>query len=275
MSTGGPSTGGSVLRARSRVLKHELRAALAPRLRGPKDRLQRWVAPGLSEEMNSSSPTLLIAFGGMRGNIGMPPFEFFSMTRDLSVKRMFVRDLHQAWYHRGTRRHGTTLLGLSNSLRDLLEQREVERLVVVGNSAGGYAALAFGTLLGADAVLAFAPQTVLEPDVLAAMGDRRWNAYLDPLVASGHLDPRFSDLRAALPQARIADTRYEVFFDHALRTDRLHAERLAGVDGVRLYRFADSGHYLVRALRESGALEHVLARALGGGVRETRTPSAA
>jgi pimeloyl-ACP methyl ester carboxylesterase len=255
-------TEGAALRRPLRRLKNELRGAFAGHLRGPRYRIQGWFVAPIITEMQSSSRTLLIAFGGMRGRIGMPVFEFFSMTRELPVKRMFVRDLRLAWYHRGVRRHGSTLPELANSLHELIAQHEVERLVAIGNSAGGYAALAFGTLLGADRVLAFAPQTVLEPSVLAEWGDHRWNEYLDPLVAAGKLDPRWSDLRVALPRARVADTRYDIYFDNTLRRDRVHAEHLEDLDGVRLYRFGHGRHRLVGALRDVGALDRIVRRAV-------------
>ena len=55
----------------------------------------------MSVDMSDASSTLLIAFGGLRGRIGMPPFEFLRLTGEIPVKRVFVRDLRQAWYHEG------------------------------------------------------------------------------------------------------------------------------------------------------------------------------
>ncbi len=216
----------------------------------------------LSADMAVDSRTLLLAFGGMVGRIGIPPFEFFSLTADLPVKRLFVRDLRQAWYHRGVPDHGSTLTGLADSLRGLLRRHEVQRLVVAGNSAGGYAALLFGTLLGANAVLCFAPQTVLDLDVLAGMDDHRWDDRLREHTAAGVMDARFTDLRPVIGAARRGDTRYGIYFDDSLRADRLHAERLACLPGVQLYRFGHGAHNVARALREAGALERVLQGAL-------------
>jgi pimeloyl-ACP methyl ester carboxylesterase len=216
----------------------------------------------LSLDMDAESRTLLLAFGGMKGSIGIPPFEFLSLTGEIPVKRLFVRDLRQAWYHRGVPGHGETVTAVADSLAELLAQHEVERLVVTGNSAGGYAALLFGALLGADAVLCFAPQTILDPDVLARIGDHRWDVHLLPLVASDGLDRRYADLGAVLPELAKRDTVYKVFFDETLGQDRAHAERLLDVPGVRLYRFGAGGHHLVRSLRDSGALARLLQQAL-------------
>jgi hypothetical protein len=218
--------------------------------------------PPYTADMSSESRTLLVAFGGLQGELGMPVFEFFKSTSDLAVKRLFVRDLRQAWYHQGLAGDDATLIDAADALRELIGRTEVERLVTVGNSAGGYAALVFGTLLGAETALAFSPQTVLDLETWAAWEDFRWEKQLRPLVETGVLDGNWTDLRSALPDARHADTRYEIFFDETHRLDRLHAERLADVEGTRLYRFGRGGHMLSLGLRRSGGLDRLLRRAL-------------
>jgi hypothetical protein len=230
------------------------------RLRYPKPVSEADVS--FSLDMDSDVRTLLLAFGGLNRQIGMPPFEFFALTGDIPVKRLFVRDPRQAWYHRGMPQHGATLMSVADSLRELIARQDVDRLVVAGNSAGGYAALLFGTLLGAETVLSFAPQTVIDLDVLAAMGDHRWDDNLRPLARTGALDSQWTDLRSALPGARCADTGCHIYFDDTTALERSHAERLVGMKGVRLYRFGGGDHDLVRALRANGALERILRRAL-------------
>jgi hypothetical protein len=223
----------------------------------------------MSLDMESDSRALLVTFGGMRSLVGIPSFEFVRLTGEIPVKRLFVRDPRQSWYHRGMPKHGRSLASVAEAVGDLLARHEVERLVMTGNSAGGYAALVFGTLLGADVVFAFAPQTVLDPRLLAEMNDHRWDDLLAPLIKKGALEERWSDLGLALPEARRTDTRYNIYFDEHIRGDRLHAERLRDVEGARLYRFGRGGHDLVRALRDCGALERMLRSALGAPERAT------
>jgi hypothetical protein len=214
-------------------------------------------------DMDSDSRALLVTFGGMRSLVGIPSFEFVRLTGEIPVKRLFVRDPRQSWYHRGMPKHGRSLESVSQAVGELIARHEVQRLVMAGNSAGGYGALVFGTLLGADVVFAFAPQTVLDPRLLAEMGDHRWDDLLAPLIRKGALEARWSDLGVALPEARHTDTRYNIYFDERIPGDRLHAERLRDVEGARLFRFGRGGHDLVRALRDCGALERMLRAALG------------
>jgi pimeloyl-ACP methyl ester carboxylesterase len=254
---GRPITMERIVRAlarRARVLRRRFRRSFRRGVENPD-------VP-LSLDMGSDSRTLLIAFGGMRGELGIPPFEFFKATGEFPIKRLFVRDLSQAWYHRGIPGGGSTIPEMADSLQALIAQHEVERLVVAGTSAGGYAALVFGSLLGADRAICFAPQTVLELPALAAMNDHRWDRQVEELLANGGLDPRWTDLRDALPGARCTDTRYELHYDPSFAPDRAHCEHLAGLDGVELRPRAGGGHNIARDMREAGELERLLRSAL-------------
>jgi pimeloyl-ACP methyl ester carboxylesterase len=236
-----------------------------PRIRFGGDRFRRGLedpqAP-LSSDLDADSRTLLLAFGGMAGELHMPPFEFFSLTGEMPVKRLFVRDLRRAWYHRGVPRHGESIAAVADSLGELVAAQPVQRLVVVGSSAGGYAALLFGALLGADTVLSFGPQTTLDRGQLAAIGDRRWDERLGELRAAGEFDPEWADLRRVLPEARRAETACEIHYDEEFALDRAHAEHLGDLPGLSLHPFPGGEHRVARAMRDSGDLERALARAL-------------
>ena len=218
------------------------------------------VAVSLDTEIDSR--TLLLTFGGMKSTAGLVAFEFVALTADMPVKKMFVRDPRQSWYHRGMPSHGNNLESIAELLQKIVAEQDVDRLVTVGSSAGGYAALAFGALLGADRVLAFGPQTTLDREVLSAMNDHRWDYLLDPLWAKGALEESWVDLNTALPRALDGNTRCGVFFDETVPGDSQHGELLAGIDGVRLYRFGRGGHTLSRHLRDCGALDRLLRQAL-------------
>ena len=224
--------------------------------------LEDYSAP-ISSDLASRSSTLLLAFGGMKGKLDIPPFEFFSLTEGMPVKRVFVRDLRQAWYHRGVPRHGGTITAVAADLERLIERQGVDRLVIAGTSAGGYAALLFGTLLGAETVLSFGPQTVIDLGALEEIGDHRWDERLLPLTAAGALQEDWTDLRTALPgKARVA-TRHQIYFDASFPLDRLHAERLADVEGVALHGVEGGDHRVAQKMRQTGQLQAVLREALG------------
>jgi hypothetical protein len=206
---------------------------------------------------DADSEVLLVAFGGLDRQIGIPRFEFMRLTGETPVKKLFVRDPCQAWYHRGLPGYSETLEQTAAALAE--RTRGAGRLVVTGNSAGGYAALLFGSLLDADAVICFAPQTTLELEALHALGDSRWDDHLRPLFDAGAMDRRWLDLRA-LP----ANPRAHVYFDEDLEVDRLHAQRIEHLATLHAERGVGD-HNLVKVMRDRGELAEVLGAALQTG----------
>jgi hypothetical protein len=217
------------------------------------------------ERDDFASDTLLLILSGMNTDVteddGKPAgmgFEFHRLAKRMPVKRMFVRDPYHAWYQRGLPGTEESFDGALELVRREVLSARARRLVVVGNSAGGYAALIFGTMLRADVVLSFSPQTTLDLEAQLRIGDKRWEDRLRPLLAHGLVAEQWADAGQVL-RRETDGTAYRVFVDDSFDLDRWHANRVAGLEGVRLYRFGDrGGHRLVRNLRDSGALEVVL-----------------
>lgn len=234
----------------------------------------------LAEDFEPAAPVLLVAFGGLKGApMGLPPFEFQSLSRAFPVKRMFLRDPAQAWYLRGLPGVAPDLDGVARHLRARVAASGARRVVATGNSMGAWAALLFGALLDVDAVLAFAPQTFLGPVRRWLHRDGRWSgqvreAQRSPTRRPGHLDLRGLLRRLAAdhgPPRGAAQVHYGL--DEPL--DALHARRLAGLPGITLQGHATGGHALVRHLRDSGRLLALLGAALELPARpEDGTPAA-
>ena len=148
----------------------------------------------------------------------------------------------------------------------MLEKRRVERTVCCGVSAGGYAALVMGTLLPADVVLAFSPQTMLDPEQSSAGEMSAGSSRSRMLAQTGSLDNRWTDLGTSLRDrpGPASAGRYQVYFDETHVADRRHAERLVGVPNLRSHWFGGGGHVLVKSLREANALGRIIRQALTG-----------
>ena len=166
--------------------------------------------------MTGDSRTLLLAFGGMVGRIGIPPFEFFSLTGEMPVKRLFVRDLRQAWYHRGIPGHGASLPEVADSLRAMIARRTS---TVSSSPAPRRAATRRSCSAPCSAPTpcsASRRRPCSTSTSWPRMDDHRWDDRLGRQSAGGDVDTRFTDLRRVLPRARRADTRYRIYFADAL-----------------------------------------------------------
>lgn len=212
-------------------------------------------AAPVSLALVDSSPTILIAFGGIIGALGIPPFEFFNLTKGFDTSRAYVRDLQQSWYHAGLGGVSTDVPTTAAYLSRLVQLAGATRVVLVGNSMGGYAALLFGALLGADEVHAFSPQTFIDPLNRARHGDKRWSAQLARVQAAASLP--YLDL-VPLLRDRAGAGAITVHYSPADALDEVHAERLATVPRVTVRAYADGGHNVIKHLRQSGALEVIV-----------------
>jgi hypothetical protein len=214
---------------------------------------------GLVVDLAPDSDTLLVAFGGLAGHIGMPPFEFFRVSGQLGVKRAFVRDTARAWYHHGVAGVGGSIDEVARKLGRLLVTIDASRSVFVGASAGGYAAMLFGRLLQPDEVLAFSPQSLIDVARLEAAGDTRYSRWLRRADRTRGLDGRWIDLAARLAEDPVPPgTTMQVHYCDRFALDAFHAERFGGIPGVSLHAHMHGKHGLIRSLRDSGELTDLL-----------------
>jgi hypothetical protein len=110
----------------------------------------------------NKSDTLIVSFGGMGRKFGgIMPFEFLNfLTKHFNnIDKHFYTDIHGEWYHKG-------IDGISTSIDEtvIYLKRYIykyKNVIFLGVSAGGYAAILFGSLLNVNKVLAFVPQTKL------------------------------------------------------------------------------------------------------------------
>ena len=121
----------------------------------------------ISEEylIDTGCPSLIVSFGGYDQGVGcIRPFEFlrFLQKRFPNSDKYFVKDTYCSCYHKG-------IGGISTNINETKEyiQEKIKgysKVLFLGISGGGYAAILFGSLLGVNYVLAFIPQTILRKD---------------------------------------------------------------------------------------------------------------
>lgn len=111
---------------------------------------------------NPNADTIVVSFAGHGLKFGgVPRIEFkqFISSNFPHVDALYLVDVNCKCYHYGIK-------GVSTSVEDTTEYiasiiNPYKRKVFIGVSAGGYAAMLFGSLLNVDNVLAFLPQTLL------------------------------------------------------------------------------------------------------------------
>jgi hypothetical protein len=197
---------------------------------------------------------LFLSFGGVRMGSGMPPFEFTASLSSRGVPGYFIKDFRQSWYHKGLLGISQDITGTHAYLQDLVARQGCERLVTLGSSAGGYAAILFGALLNADRVAAFAPQAEVTRDVVkqyAAYDSPPPAQFLDKKTSVPSL-PEFLRTRPSLPEIRI-------YYAAESRMDVEDAEKFAEFDGIELIPAPDTANHSIAAeLKRRGQLGGIL-----------------
>jgi len=212
-------------------------------------------------DMEADSSTLLVLFGGIAGGVSMPVFEFFRLTSGFPAKKAFLRDPRRGWYQLGIPGVGNSAVDVRTFLTRAIERAGAERVVMAGASAGGFAALLFGTWCGVDEVIAFSPQTFVDAENRRLAGDARWPDQIDALHQATNGREATFDLLDILPTAS-GETRYQIHVSPDDPLDLFHARRIAGRGGVEIFEHERGGHRLVKTLRDRGLLQPMLLEAL-------------
>ncbi len=228
------------------------------------------IVPSIDTDFTSSSKTLLIAFGSMRLNHKVPPFEFVSAFKEMPAQKLFVRDPHQFWYQRGLPGISGSLKGTGAHLQNLVAQLGVDKVVTFGGSMGGYAALYFGWYLQANEVHAFSPKTFLAPLMRLIHGDirhpgRHKSHPLNRKIMQLQRDPQVEnsslDLKRVLENAN-QKTKYFIYFNQRHRVDRVQCKRLKDMPGIELRHHDQGGHRILIDMKRSGQLEEIIRSSL-------------
>ena len=220
-------------------------------------------AVGTQVENAAASGTTFVLFGGIAQGFAIPPFEFRRMMAEVPATKIYVRDVAQGWYQHAVQGRQADTRRLFQGLPDVDRRLAGQRLVFIGNSMGGFAALMFGALLRADRVIAFTPQTFVDPLRKLRHNDRRWWRQMLPMYARHGLMRWSYDLRNPLA-ASARPAKATVYYGTALALDRQHAERIGDSPGVTLAPIEGEGHDAVKHLRDKGALHSLLLEAAGG-----------
>jgi hypothetical protein len=215
---------------------------------------------GIVNNREPGSPEVFVTFGGNIGALGNLPDDVGRHPALFAGKTVHVRDYARACYQLGVVGAGDDVDSVAERLRAVCSGGR--RVVMLGTGTGGYGALLFGALLGAE-VHAFAAPSFIDPELREIHGDRRW---ADAIAAlDGRLDRRYADL---LPVLADSDGRFHVYYADGFPLGALHSERLREVPRVTLHAFRYERADLVPALRACGWMDSFV-RALGAGTTVT------
>ncbi|MCB0640661.1 MAG: hypothetical protein KDC44_03440 [Phaeodactylibacter sp.] len=216
---------------------------------------------GVSSDLQGRS-NLLISFGGGKGGLGVPVFEFYKSIAHLNCDKIFLRDFRQAYYQKGVDEDIDHIESLIDYLKKVVEAGNYKKIICIGNSMGGYAAMLFGCIINADRVISFVLQTLIDLPNLIRHSDYRAITGAFRIYFYRNNRPEYYDLRKYLLNLDSYKTQMKLFFCPSYTIDKIHCERMLVCDGVELVEVDEGGHDLVKVLKKRGALKTVLEEAV-------------
>jgi len=181
----------------------------------------------LFEDYSSDSRTLIICF---TSKVAINKFEwvnlFSSKYNHFKCKMLYVRDIKNSWWqttYSGIEGHGPK--PLAKFLNEKIAELDIDRVITMGLSMGGYGAILFGCLLNVDTVFAFSPQTVLNEA-------RYKKSKLHKKFKGLNIDKPFTDLKNVLSDNDNTKTVYHLFYGDKNLHDPQHAKRISNIENV-------------------------------------------
>lgn len=112
-------------------------------------------------------------------------YEWYGSRIEKGAKHIFIRDIQKQWYLQGINNELNTIDKIISFLRS---ETEGYKIIMLGSSAGGYAAVLIGSILNADKILTFNGQFQLldlletsseavDPIVFRRQNDSDYNKY--------------------------------------------------------------------------------------------------
>ncbi|ADM09547.1 hypothetical protein PB2503_07449 [Parvularcula bermudensis HTCC2503] len=208
--------------------------------------------------------TVLLLFRGMPLTpTTWIPFQFVRNTINMPASKIYLRDINRAWYHLGLRPHTHSITETAAFLLEMiLERAPGKRIINVGVSSGGYAAMLLGYLMGVDEVQAIAPQTYIDVDNRLANDDFTMDDYIANVYNDPHAELDLLDMKPLFEQGSNKHTKFFIHYSRAHRIDTVCAERMMGLPNVYFREYKKGGHQIARYMQRDGRLDQLVLDAI-------------
>ncbi len=182
----------------------------------------------------NGSDTLIVSFAGDALQFGgIPPFEFYQFLNKhfSNLDKYFFIDHNRKHYHKG-------IVGISKNIEETLQYlkniiKNYKKVIFIGNSAGGYAAILFGSLLNVNIIIAFIPQTILK--------------------LNSDFDEKYLNLKDIINNY----TKYYIYGDLSARDSLHHINHINNLEGFSNINIIKKNCVKLKEMRNSGELVEI------------------
>jgi len=209
---------------------------------------------------DNSGDTLLVLFAGMGWKDSIPTFIFYNFLKEYkNVDKLFLRDIACRYYLTGLKNSTKDLNSTIELLRNLTSVKKYKKIVALGCSAGGYAAILYGHLLQFTKVVVFSPQVVLNNKKTELIGDIYNAPKTCEWLINKNPDDKFYqkclDLKNFIP----FDTKVQIYYSKRANhgADKKHALYIES-ENCKIIEYNSNNHFLALELRDKGKLKEII-----------------
>lgn len=220
--------------------------------------------PWFIEKPKEENSNLIISFSS-----SPEIFEWYktieSYRYNFPYNRFYIIDPNQIWWHSYYKEiGGFGPLALSNFLKEKIKELNINRVITLGASRGGYGSIMFGCLLNADLSLAFSPQTTIDKNV-----NKKYRIFervetLQKESPEFYVDDSLVDLRSVLDKyGQQNKTKYKIFYGIDNIGDKRHAENMSIFDNVELIKTNSASHKISKMFIVDGTVKGLIEETFG------------
>jgi len=209
-----------------------------------------------------AADTTIMVFGGVDGGFSNLPFGHTDAL--LSAYRanvVYLRDFNFRAFFEGVSSLGSTVAETLDRLRGILERLATRRLITMGNSVGGFAAIRYGVRLGAHAAVSFGAPTTLDGEFQAEAKPGVGYSQAALKRALSFRLPEEKDLVHDL--AGTTETRVFHYYGALYPAESAHADRFRGLHNVELRPQNISDHSVALCAIADDTLDRLVVEELG------------
>jgi len=209
-------------------------------------------------DLKHSGKKLIIAFSGFARTMIIPQFDFLKTTQNINKKRILFRDSERVWYHTGIKGIGKNIDEVADYINNIVSKHGINELIMVGTSAGGYAAILFGIKCNAQRVYAFSPQTVLDENIPEEFRATHGRSIQFKEKFTAAQDRLYLDLKKVFKECKNTTTKFKIYYPRFNRKDNYHAKWLTDIPNVKLIPCFTLYHNTARYLKSKGKIKNII-----------------
>jgi predicted 2-oxoglutarate/Fe(II)-dependent dioxygenase YbiX len=209
---------------------------------------------------DNDSDILIITFAGMGWKTSLPTFIFHNFLKDYkNIDKLFVRDLSCRYYLTCLKNNTSSLEETIKFLEKCIFKKVYSKIIALGCSSGGFAAILFGHLLKFTKVVVFSPQTVLtnkkEDIIQDSYNAPKTCQWLRNLNKTNEFYQKCLDLKNFIPFNTTIDIHYSKNANNG--ADKKHAQYIES-GNCKIIEHDGRNHLLALEFRDSGKLKEII-----------------